>query len=65
MSAMHTWHPDDFRAHDADVAGLIAALRPFATLDENDPPPGIMRAAWRQVVQNARAAIAKATGGAA
>ena len=41
---------------------LLAALRTFATLPADTPPPGILPSAWRASLEAAQAAVAKAEG---
>lgn len=41
---------------------LLAALRCFASLADETPPPGILRIAWTTALAAARAAVAKAGG---
>ncbi len=44
---------------------LLEALRLFANLPAEGPPPGVMRAPWEKAIAALVAAIAKATGEAA
>lgn len=46
----------------ASAPELLAALRTFATLPADTPPPGILPSAWRAALEAAQAAIAKAEG---